>query len=112
MITLYGASDDLIEIEGSMGHEIYYDEKLNENFLLFSTGHLVSIRYNNHGLWKIIAYNKKEDSNYLQFATEDTTKPDKPYYPEYSDVLQINCNPEYIAVVSECDLKSRGAYNL
>ena len=49
-ITIYGASDDLIEIEGAISEELnVYDS----GFLHFNEGTVVSVVYDEEGLWKL-----------------------------------------------------------
>ena len=53
MIKIYGASDDLIEIEGDIREELTYNENAENNYLAFSDGTVVSIFYDNDGVWRI-----------------------------------------------------------
>jgi hypothetical protein len=56
-ITVYGASDDLIEIEGDIVEEFPY--RLGDNaddegdLVAFSNGTILKIRYTNDGIWRI-----------------------------------------------------------
>ncbi len=51
-ITIYGASDDLIEVEGDLSEEFgCYDEK--ENYLSFNDGTVLSVVYADDGCWRI-----------------------------------------------------------
>lgn len=52
MIEIYGSSDDLIEIEGDVCEEFTYDE-YNDNLIIVSTGHILRIRYDDQGVWRI-----------------------------------------------------------
>jgi len=54
-IRIYGASDDLIEIEGTFTEEFSfyptgYDDK---RFLAFSDGTLLRATYDNDGIWRL-----------------------------------------------------------
>ena len=51
-VTLYGTSDDLIEIEGDIREEfgVYGDD---ENYVGFSDGTVARIAYNDDGCWEI-----------------------------------------------------------
>ena len=49
MIEVYGASDDLIEIEGSIREELSGDEGL----VAFDDGTILRVEYTNTGVWRI-----------------------------------------------------------
>lgn len=55
-ITVYGSSDDLIEVEGCIREEFpiarSYDGE-NGNLLAFSNGVVLRIRYEEDGIWRI-----------------------------------------------------------
>lgn len=51
-LTIYGASDDLIEIEGDIREEFYAIEA-EAHILAFSDGTLLSVEYDQHGIWRI-----------------------------------------------------------
>ena len=54
MITIYGASDDLIEIEGDFREEIYaIDADSVEYLLSFSDGTTLAVHYDAAGMWRI-----------------------------------------------------------
>lgn len=56
MIRIYGASDDLIEVEGDISEEFpYYD---GDALLAFSDGTLLSVRYDSFGIWRITPITK------------------------------------------------------
>jgi hypothetical protein len=50
-ITIYGASDDLIEIEGDIREEFCPSEE--DNLLALSSGVLLRIWYSEYGVWRI-----------------------------------------------------------
>lgn len=52
-VTVYGASDDLIEVEGDIREEFNPTEGVS-SFLGFSDGTLLKIVYDDTGVWKII----------------------------------------------------------
>ena len=53
-ITVYGSSDDMIEIEGDLREEFYYRDTDNPgNYIAFSNGTVLSIRYDDDGNWRI-----------------------------------------------------------
>lgn len=51
-VKIYGASDDLIEVEGDTNDEfnLYDDEKA---LLAFGDGTVVSVVYDEHGCWRV-----------------------------------------------------------
>ena len=51
MITVYGASDDLIEVEGDVREEFTYTDE--PAFLAFSDGTVLSVLYDQRGTWRI-----------------------------------------------------------
>jgi hypothetical protein len=80
-LEIYGASDDLVEIEGDIREEFnVYDEP--EGHLAISDGTLLSVLYDEHGFWRInrlvqgsAKYSKTEgtdiDSDYSDRVTLD-----------------------------------------
>ncbi len=50
---VYGASDDLIEIDGDVRAEFYSSWEDDKEYVAFSTGLLLGISYNKKGIWKI-----------------------------------------------------------
>lgn len=54
MVKVYGASDDLIEVEGSCNAEFscYLDEG-ESRFLAFSDGTLLRVVYDDDGIWRL-----------------------------------------------------------
>lgn len=53
-VTIYGASDDLIEVEGDLDEEFTYLERDEEGDLLaFSEGTVVRIKHDSDGVWRI-----------------------------------------------------------
>ena len=54
MIMIYGASDDLIEIEGDFREEIYAIDADTIPYLLsFSDSTVLEVRYDERGMWRI-----------------------------------------------------------
>lgn len=52
-VTVYGASDDLIEVEGAIREEFSaYDEE-DGVYLAFSDGTVLHVQYDDDGLWRI-----------------------------------------------------------
>lgn len=55
-VTVYGASDDLIEVDGAIREEwSWYKDEAQEAFLAFSDGTVLAICYgaNDEGFWRI-----------------------------------------------------------
>lgn len=53
-VTVYGASDDLIEIDGAISEEFSaYSSDDSGWILAFSDGTLLSVRYDGEGCWRI-----------------------------------------------------------
>lgn len=51
-IIVYGASDDLIEVEGSVGEEFNPTDGTT-SFLGFSNGVVLKVTYDDEGIWRI-----------------------------------------------------------
>lgn len=52
-VTVYGASDDLIEVEGAIREEFYNPQDGSLAYLAFSDGTVLSVRYGDEGIWRI-----------------------------------------------------------
>ena len=53
--TVYGASDDLVEIEGGISEEFNPSDD-GPNYLAFSNGTVLGIEYTKLGVWKIVCF--------------------------------------------------------
>ena len=51
--TIYGASDDLIEVDGDLYEEFSYQDDGAGDLLGFSDGTLLRIRHDEEGVWRI-----------------------------------------------------------
>jgi len=51
-VKIYGASDDLIEVQGALNEEFPYSD--GDAFLGFSDGTLLRIRHDAEGIWRIM----------------------------------------------------------
>lgn len=80
MITVYGSSDDLIEIEGDIVEEFGgpWDE---ETYLGFSDGTLLSIEYTDSGIWRI---NRLKEGSASYSKVEGTSSDD-----DYTDKVTL-----------------------
>ncbi|MGH7486840.1 MAG: hypothetical protein ACREMY_14750 [bacterium] len=52
-ITVYGASDDLIEVDGDISEEFYAIDSDEGDLLAFSDGTVLKIAYSTSGVWRI-----------------------------------------------------------
>lgn len=53
-VTIYGASDDLIEVEGDVKAEFQYNPRPGSGqYIALSCGVVLSIEYDNDGVWRI-----------------------------------------------------------
>lgn len=52
-ITIYGAGDDLIEIDGAISEEFQYVNSDGGDLLSFSDGTILRIHYSKQGVWRI-----------------------------------------------------------
>lgn len=51
-VTIYGSSDDLIEVEGAIREEFYLESE-GTSYIGFSDGTVLSIEYTDKGIWRI-----------------------------------------------------------
>lgn len=80
-ITVYGASDDLIEVEGAISEEFNaYSPDDDGDLLAFSDGTVLRIRYEDDGMWRIgplaagtaeldLQYGRNPDDDYSDRVT-------------------------------------------
>ncbi len=52
-VIVYGASDDLIEVEGAIREEFTANRDGEANLLAFSDGTLLEVTYTDAGIWRI-----------------------------------------------------------
>lgn len=95
MITIYGASDDLIEIEGAIGEEFNHSTE-NPAYLGFSDGTLLSVTYGagNFAMWRItpIRYGT------AKYSKVEATDEDKDYSDRVTldgDIKWVVCGDSY-----------------
>lgn len=89
MIKVYGASDDLIEVEGDVSEEFTPKraEQDNEsNYLAFSNGVVLEIEYTRSGRWSIRPI-KGGTRVTIEFSTDDDGTDEDRY--AYSDKATI-----------------------
>lgn len=88
MIKVYGASDDLVEVEGDIREEFNPTEDERDSVLVFSDGTVLTIQYTSEGVWRITPLIRgaalyscqqapaDDDDNYTDIATlEDPGNP-------------------------------------
>jgi hypothetical protein len=52
-VTIYGASDDLIEVEGDIRDEFTLQDDDDGDYLAFSDGTVLHVEYGSEGIWRI-----------------------------------------------------------
>jgi hypothetical protein len=73
-ITVYGASDDLIEVEGDITEEFNHYETAEDGegcLLAFSDGTVLRIRYTKAGIWRITPVTNGTAGLAIDVAPED-----------------------------------------
>jgi hypothetical protein len=68
--TIYGASDDLIEVEGRVTEEFSYRER-DPSFVAFSDGTVIRIEYTDAGVWRITPVRRGRGTLHIEQAPED-----------------------------------------
>lgn len=103
MITIgvYGASDDLLEIEGEIREEYgcYRAEKL---YVTFSHGAVISVEYD--GEWKITKHCEPSNGKIEVYpAGSDKAQELNDFSGDYSDYAEIksNDNVEWVAIADQ-----------
>ena len=81
MIKVYGASDDLIEVEGEITEEFGSDH----GFLIFSDGTMLEVNYTHQGIWRItiLRAGRNSEIRYEHVATDGETS-------DYSDIVVVD----------------------
>jgi hypothetical protein len=82
-ITIYGYSDDLIEIEGAIREE-YYTDYNAITILEISPGYQIAVEYTTNGMWRIDVEKSPGDENYEHHDVDE----DGPC--DYSETVKIN----------------------
>lgn len=82
-VTVYGASDDLIELDGGIYEEFGYRDDAEGDLVAFSDGTVLRVRHGAGGIWRItpvargsaelsiVQAPEDDDSNYSDRATLD-----------------------------------------
>lgn len=87
---VYGASDDLIEIEGSLREEFYATSEVHDegDLLAFSTGVVLRVRYDTDGIWRITPLMGRERCEHVIAPTDDED--------HYSDRVYLAEPPKWV----------------
>lgn len=73
-VTVYGASDDMIEVEGAITEEWDYtghDDDWPGDVLAFSDGTVLRIAFTDHGIWRITPVTRGAADLRIEQATDD-----------------------------------------
>lgn len=85
---VYGASDDLIEIEGELREEFYLQNDDEGDLLAFSTGVVLRVRYDDDGIWRVTPLAGSSRLEHVIAPTDDEDN--------YSDIVYLNETPEWV----------------
>lgn len=96
MIRIYGASDDLIEVEGDLREE--FNPRGDQGYIACSNGLLFSFTYDFQGNWRFTHISGPKE--YLQIHDID---PDE----GYSEVIDINEEISWVALLSGLIIKGK-----
>lgn len=89
-VTVYGSSDDLIEVEGPIREEFYGSDDGEPTYLAFSNGVVVSAQYTNEGVWEVRPTVEPEG---VKVGVEFAEGPDS---DRYSDVLTFDAEVSWV----------------
>lgn len=102
MIKIYGASDDLIEIDGDTREEFGADSD-RTNYVALSNGMIFALNYDNDGLWRI---------NCLYDNGKKYTKKDGTPLDDTNDEVEIDDNIKWILHGYNIEyIKTKGGLN-
>jgi hypothetical protein len=84
-VTVYGASDDLIEVEGVVSEEFnpplsHETDEDHPSYLAFSDGTVLRVHYDSDGVWRIVRV-ARGDSRFEKF---------EPVGDEYTDRVTLH----------------------
>ena len=102
-VKIYGASDDLIEVEGDIKEEFnFYPSDSSEFvYLAFSDGTLLKISYDSEGMWRI----SRVFSGSASFQKKEAISPDG---DEYSDVVELmDFDIKWVVLGTEAKIQNR-----
>lgn len=90
-LRVYGASDDLVEIEGSIRAE--FDYTGDNGLLAFSDGTVLRIQYTNPGVWRITPVVRGTASVSIDLCSEELSN-------GYTDVAIIKGHVDWVVFAS------------
>lgn len=85
MIKVYGASDDLIEIDGYIREEFYY--RNDDYYLGFSTGHLIRINYD--GDWRLACIRGQKNARWYPAGSPEAIEISGSDYSEAIELVDV-----------------------
>lgn len=93
---IYGASDDLLEIEGDVFNDEFgiYGE---DNVTVEYPGGSITVTYDNDGMWRLGATGDTSTITHTPARGEDAPR-DEHGRPGHSDVITIDPDPEWLRV--------------
>ena len=92
-LRIYGASDDLVEVEGDVDEEFSaYTSDDTRYVVATSTGHALSIRYDEDGCWRISQLGGPTPIRRVHEGVPDG---------DYSDIVEIEQDVEWVAFGGE-----------
>lgn len=92
-VSIYGRSDDLIEIDGG-GFRAEFSGGDEPKYLAFSDGTLLRVSYDDEGCWRIAVHNKGE-------SKVTHTPSEGPDTEEYSDRVTLTPAPKWVVCGDE-----------
>jgi hypothetical protein len=70
-ITVYGSSDDLIEVEGALEEEFTYHDRERGDLLAFSNGVVVRVYFDTDGVWRVVPIARADLLTIAQAPADD-----------------------------------------
>lgn len=96
VIKVYGASDDLLEIEGAIDEEfgVYGTDEDNPAYLTFSDGTAVSCVYDSDGIWRMRLLSKGSSFISKDECVEETQD-------NHSDIVWLGDDVKWVILGSQ-----------
>lgn len=88
-LILYGASDDLIELDGDLSEEFNPDAG-NETYIGFSDGSLVAARYDAKGNWRFTIVEESSGTSITVHPIGTVKERRGVEIPDYSEMVNID----------------------
>ena len=86
-VTIYGASDDLVEIEGDINEEWYANDEDGMS-LAFGDGTILDVQYDKFGIWRVSVGHKGSATLEKQEALGDEGRREDGK-PAYSEIVTL-----------------------